>query len=108
MSLDISDILIKLVEDRKKNFVYRGQQLTLEKAFALNGALPILVRKANQLSEFLFGQQLNVSLIPDSEALTGERVAVNEQQQSFTLIMLLYDVLEEQIINAGGTDVILS
>jgi hypothetical protein len=108
MSLDVSSILTKLAEGRQKNFVYRGETLTLEQVFALSGTLSLFVRRANQLSDFLFGSQLNVSLVPDADSLTGERVVINEQQHSFVLIMLLYDVLEEMIINSGGGDVNLS
>lgn len=107
MSLDVSGILTKLASQRQKTFLYRGETLAPERVFAQTGTLSIFVRKANQLSDFLFGGQLNVSLVSDSDALTGERVVINEQQNNFTLIMLLYDVLEEMIVNAGGDTVTL-
>lgn len=107
MSIDVAAILTKLASQKNKTFTYRGEQLPIETVFAYSGTLSIFIRKANLLSDFLFGGQLNVSLISDSDALTGERVVINEQQNGFALIMLLYDVLEEMIVNAGSDSIVL-
>ena len=60
------------------------------------------------LADFLFGQKLQVSMMPDEHALNGERVNIDPKQQSFVLVMLLYDVLEEFVVNAGDGDIVLA
>src|ERR1700677_802070 len=98
--LDLPSILAKLAERHHKEFVYSDGVLPLEKVFALNGGLPILVKRANLLADFLFGHKLEVALVSDPEALTGERVSIMPTQSLFVLVMLLYDVLEELIVTS--------
>lgn len=106
--LDLSAILIKLAQRHHKEFVYRDTVLDLDKVFALDGALSILVKRANLLADFLFGHKLDVALVSDPAALTGERVNIMPAQSLFVLVMLLYDVLEELIVTATGPQVVLN
>lgn len=106
--LDLSAILVKLAERHHKEFVYRDNVLSLEKVFALDGALPILVKRANLLADFLFGHKLEIALVSDPESLTGERVNIMPSQSLFVLVMLLYDVLEELVVTVTGTQVVLN
>jgi hypothetical protein len=105
MALDLERVMRYLALPHKKKFIYRGKELPIEKVFAFDGALPIFVKKANLLADFLFGAPLKVSFPSDGAALTGERLQVSEQQKSFVLVMLLYDVLEEFIVTAGSGNV---
>jgi len=108
MALDIPNILSKLAARHNKKFMYQGKELPLDRVFAYDGALPVFVRRANTMADFLFGKKLGVSLTPDPETLTGELVKVLPTQSAFVLVMLLYDVMEEMVINAGKGDVILA
>jgi hypothetical protein len=107
MSLDVEKILINLAEKHDKKYIFQGNELPPAKIFALNGALPVFIKRANTLCDFLFGKQLDVSMKDDPDGLTGERVVVNEGQHAFVLVMLLYDVLEEMVVNAGDGDVVV-
>ncbi len=108
MSMNISQILIKLAASHNKKVMHRNQEITLEKTFALDGGLPILVRRANLLYDFLFGEKLQVSFRTDPGSLAGEAVVINPAQQSFILVMMLYDVFEELVVNAGKGSITLS
>jgi len=108
MAFDVAKILTELAKKHQKKFLYQDKELPLEQVFALDGALFILVKRANLLADFLFREQLKTSLIDDPNALAGQRVVINKDQQSFVMIMLLYDVLEEMITNAGDGDVDLT
>jgi hypothetical protein len=67
-----------------------------------------LAKRANLLSDFLFAKPLEVSYPSDPAAMTGEKLVVSPGQHSFVLVMLLYDVIEEMVINAGQGDVVVS
>jgi intracellular multiplication protein IcmS len=108
MALDIQKILIRLTEKHHKIFRYQDKEISLEKAFSPTGCLPILARRANLLSDFLFSRSLDVSYPSDPSALVGERLQVGEGQHTFVLIMLLHDVVEELVVNAGEGDVTIS
>ena len=108
MSFDVADILTKLATKHNKKFMYKNEALPVERVFALDGALYILVNRANMLADFLFGEKLKVSFLPDENALNGERIEISPDQQSFVLVMLLYDVLEEFVVNAGDGDIVLA
>ena len=108
MSFDISKILAQLAAVHRKKILYRGQELTLERTFALNGALPILVKRANLLYDFLFNEKMQVSLKSEPGSLTGDTVVISPQQQSFILVMMLYDVFEELVTTAGKGDITIS
>ena len=108
MSFDVSTILTRLAAKHTKKFMYKGNELPVERVFALDGALYVFVNRANMLADFLFGEKLKVSFMPDENALNGECVNINPDQQSFVLVMLLYDVLEEFVVNAGDGDIVLA
>ena len=107
MALEVDIILTKLAEKNGKKFTYQGEELPLERVFAFDGGLPLLVRRANTLGDFLFGRQLQISFKDDPEALTGEKIVLGDSQEAFILVMLLYDMLEEMVVNAADGDVVL-
>ncbi len=106
--LDLSAILVKLASRHNKPFVYRDETLPPEKVFALDGALPIFVKRANLLADFLFARKLEVALVSDAATLTGERVNIMPEQSLFVLVMLLYDVLEELVVTQTGDQIVLT
>lgn len=106
--MDIPAILTKLATKHKKEFVYRDEVLSPEQVFAFEGALPILIKRANLLMDFLFGRKLDVALVSDPATLTGETVKIMPEQSLFILVMILYDVLEELVVTSSGTQVQLS
>lgn len=108
MSLNYEHILTELLSHHQRKFTYQGQEVPFDKLFSPTGALPVLVRKAGLLADFLFGESLHVNYKTHPTSMTGEEVIVSDQQHAFTLVMLLYDVVEELIINAGDGDVALS
>ncbi|MDF2529144.1 MAG: hypothetical protein K0Q57_24 [Gammaproteobacteria bacterium] len=108
MALDIPGVLTDLASRHNKTFIYQGKPLPLEKVFAYDGALHIFVHRANLLSDFLFGESLQTSTVDDPNALTGERIVVSQNQRSFELLMLLYDVLEELVVTSSGNEIVLA
>lgn len=108
MSLNYERILTELLSHHQRKFTYQGQEVPFDKLFSPTGALPVLVRKAGLLSDFLFGESLHVNYKTQPNSLTGEEVVIADAQHAFTLVMLLYDTVEELIINAGDGDVVLS
>lgn len=103
--LDIPAILTQLAQRHTKTFMYQSQPLALERAFAFDGGLPIFVKRANLLADFLFGHKLEVALVNDPNAMTSERVSIMPEQSIFVLMMLLYDVLEEYMITTPGNEI---
>jgi len=108
MALDIPMILTRLSQRHNKKFIYQGNELPPERVFAYDGALFVLVRRANQLADFLFGRKLMLSIVPDQDALSGEKVVMQEDESAFVVVMVLYDVLEEMVIAATGDEIVLS
>ena len=106
--LDFQKVMTDLGRRTRKKFIYNKTEITPEVVFSFTGALPLFVRRAGLLSDFLFGEGLKVQFKSDPNALTGERVDIAENQSSFVLIMLLYDVLEEMVVNSGSGDVLLA
>lgn len=106
--LDIPTVLMKLASRHNKEFVFRDEVLAPEQAFAFDGGLPVLVKRANLLADFLFGRKLDVALVSDPATITGERVSIMPEQSLFVLVMLLYDVLEELIVTNTGNQVVLT
>ena len=105
MALDIAKVMLYVSKKINKKFTYQGKEYPLDKLFALDGVLPILARKASSLSEFLFNKSLDVNYVDAPNGLTGEALKVSERENSFIVIMLIYDSLEE-IISTQNKDVI--
>ena len=108
MALEVEKIFTALAQKRKKNFIYQGKEVPIEEVFTARGALPLIMRRANLLCDFLFGEPLYISYRDDPEALTGERIEISEKQNAFVLVMLLYDVLEELAVTAADGDIVLA
>lgn len=108
MALDIPYILARLSQRHHKKFIYQGQELPPERVFAFDGALFVFVRRANQLADFLFGRKLMLSVVPDPDALSGEKVVIQAEESAFLVVLMLYDVLEEMVIAATGDEIVLS
>lgn len=108
MKLDIPYILNDLAQKHTKKFMYQGKEVERDQWFSPTGTLPVLVRKAGLLCDFLFAEPLHVSYTSNPDALTGEELVISDRQHLFTLVMLLYDVVEELVVNAGDGDVVLS
>jgi hypothetical protein len=106
--LDFQKVMTDLGRKTRKKFMYNKTEIPVEQVFSFKGGLPLLVRRAGLLHDFLFGEGLKVTFKPDVDALTGERVEISDKQSSFVLIMLLYDVLEEMVVNSGKGDILLS
>ena len=106
--LDFQKVMMDLGFKTRKKFMYNKVEVSPEVAFSYTGGLPLFVRRAGLLHDFLFGESLKVQFKPDPNALTGERVEILEKQSNFVLIMLLYDVLEEMVVNSGKGDVLLN
>jgi hypothetical protein len=108
MALDVPAILVKLAQRHNKKFIFQGKTLELEKVFDWSGALFVFVKRANLLADFLFGRKLMLSIVPDHEALSGEKVVMQAEESAFIVVMLLYDVLEEMVQTATGDEIVLS
>lgn len=106
--LNVHQILTELAGRHRKKYMYNGKEVPVEQVFAPEGGLPLIVKRANLLSDFLFGESLKVNFRDDGNALTGERLELQDKQHRFMFVMLLYDVLEEMAVNAGEGDILLS
>jgi hypothetical protein len=107
-NLDVYAILTELAGRHHRKFMYSSKEVPVDQVFSPTGALPLIVKRANLLSDFLFGESLKVQFKDDPTALTGERLEIADKQHRFTLVMLLYDVLEEVAMNSGDGDILLS
>lgn len=106
--MEFAKVLQELAERHQRAFLYQNEPVPFDRLFSQDGTLSIFVRRADLLADFLFGEKLKVSYQSDPGTLTGEQVIISPQQKLFELVMLLYDVLEEFIVNAGNGDVVLS
>jgi len=107
MSLNLEYILRELIKNHKNKFVYQGKEISKDIVVSKTGALPILVKKTGLLHDFLFGEPLQVNYVSNTKAMTGEEVVILDKQHPFTLVMMLYDTLEELVVAAGDGDVVL-
>ena len=69
---------------------------------------PVFVRRAQMLADFLFGRKLMLSIVPDENALSGEKVVVQPEESSFLVVMMLFDVFEEMAVAATGDKIVLA
>ncbi len=104
--MEISQVIAKLAARSSKHFTYHGQALSYEQVAAADGALPILAKRASLLHDFLFGKKLEISFTSNPAALTSETLKIDDRQQLFVLVMLLYDILEEFVVKSGDEDTI--
>lgn len=99
MALDIAKVMLSVSKKTGKKFTFKGKEYPPESLFTLDGALPALARKASALSDFLFNRSLNVNYVDAADSISGEKLKVSSEENTFIVLMLIYDALEELISN---------
>ncbi len=99
MALDIAQVMLSVSKKTGKQFTFKGKKYPPERLFAMDGALPTLARKASSLSDFLFNRSLNLNYVDAPDGISGEMLKVSAHENTFIVLMLIYDALEEMISN---------
>lgn len=79
---------------------FKGQSISCERAFALNGLLPGLVRRADQLAGFCIGYQLGATFEQADHALSGVVVQFDDRISNALRLLCITDVLIEIVQHA--------
>ena len=105
MSVQIVEQICLVAKALHCNFTLREQPITIEQAFAENGLLPAILRRADQLCSFCMGYGLGVSFEEAQGAMLGVRVKFDEATPNSLRLLCATDVIIELMQHAPTREV---
>jgi len=103
--LDLSTQLCAIAKSLRCYFTLQDQPISYERVFALNGLLPAMVRRADQLCSFCMGYNLGVTFVDNNESMLGVKAEFDEKTANTLRVMCVLDVLIELIQSAPSRSV---
>lgn len=89
--------LVTIAKKMQYHFSLKGRPLTYQEVFANDGALPGLMKRADQLAALCLGNDLGTSYSDEEAALLGMTVTLNDYTPDSLRILCIIDVLYEII-----------
>lgn len=86
------------------NFTLRDAPISTSEVFALNGLLPSIMRRADQLCSFCLGYGLGLTFESVSGSMTGSRVIFDDASPNSLRLLCATDVLVELMQSAPTRD----
>ncbi|MBT4963095.1 MAG: type IV secretion protein IcmS [Francisellaceae bacterium] len=102
--MKFEDQLQAVAEVLSCNFTLKGEPIAMEKVFAVNGLLPAIMRRADQLSSFCMGYGLGVTFEKAEGGILGVTVEFNDKVPTSLRLLCATDVLIEIVQGAPSTD----
>jgi intracellular multiplication protein IcmS len=87
--------LIAIMKTMDARFSLSGTQLSLEEVFKVDGMLPAIARRADQLSSLCLGYGIGINFDDDKETKLGMRVKFDEVTPNVLRYLTILDVVNE-------------
>jgi intracellular multiplication protein IcmS len=104
--LDISAQMVKIARRMEGQFSLSGRPLTMEEVFSLEGLLPGMARRADQLSSLCLGYGIGVTFEDVEGTPLGVRVIFDDITPNALRLLCLVDVLSELMKGTPRGDVV--
>jgi intracellular multiplication protein IcmS len=92
---DISEQMIKAARMLQGNYSLNGRPMTMDEVFAMNGLLPGIARRADQLSSLCLGYGIGVTFEEEEGAVLGIKAVFDEITPNALRLLCMIDVLSE-------------
>jgi intracellular multiplication protein IcmS len=89
--------MIAVAKTLKCSFSLRKEPISLERAFAPDGLLPAIMRRADQIASFCLGYSLGISFERADASILGVTVEFNSKVTTGVRLLCALDVLMEFI-----------
>lgn len=93
----ISEILIKVMEAEKAEFVLRDRNLSHQEVFSERGLLPVMARRADDLCNLALGYGIGAEFKKEKASTTGTAVSFDDTVPQALTVLMIYDVLKDLI-----------
>ena len=104
MQLDIPKCLCLIAKKMNAKFYLNERFLSYEEVFSLTGALPGLVKRADQLCSLCLGYGLGATYEDAEGALLGTRVIFDEVTPNALRLLCIVDIISELIQGGPSPD----
>lgn len=104
--MDLSKKLMVLAKAMKVNFTLNSKPISYEKVFAVDGLLPGLARRADQLCSLCLGYGIGATFEETEGATLGTKVSFDEATPNILRLLCISDVLSEIIKSSSSTDTV--
>lgn len=99
---DFTKQIIAVTKYLECKFYYQGKVINETEAFAYDGLLPGLMKKADQIANFCLGYDLGVEYSKNEKSLIGFSVKFNQEVPNAVRLLCAVDALVEIIQSSSG------
>ena len=92
---DITEQMIRIARAMNGRYTLNGRPMTMEEVFALDGMLPGIARRADQLSSLCLGYGIGVTFEEEEGAPLGVKAVFDDITPNVLRLLCLIDVLNE-------------
>jgi intracellular multiplication protein IcmS len=103
-SPDITEQMIKAARLMQGNYTLNGRPMSMDEVFALNGLLPGIARRADQLSSLCLGYGIGVTFEEEEGSVLGIKAVFDEITPNALRLLCMIDVLSELMRGVGPGD----
>ena len=104
--MDLSKKLCALAKAMNVNFTLNNKPIAYEKVFAVDGLLPALARRADQLCSLCLGYGIGVSFEESEGSILGTKVSFDESTPHILRLLCIGDVLSEIIKSSSSAQTV--
>jgi intracellular multiplication protein IcmS len=104
---EFSKQLACIAQELGAKFSLRGESLPVEKVFSVNGLLPPLARRADQLCTFCLGYGLGITFSAATNSMTGTTIDLDNKISSSLRLLCITDVLIEMLQTSDSRTIVL-
>lgn len=103
--MDLSQQLGYVAKSLGCSYTVKGQPISYEKVFAVDGLLPAFLRRADQLCSFCLGYGLGINF-EASAGMVGATVKLDDKIPNSLRLLCVTDVMIEVMQNAPSRDAV--
>lgn len=94
-TFDVPSHMIKVARAMSGRYSLNGRPMTMDEVFALNGLLPGIARRADQLCSLCLGYGIGVTFEEEEGAVLGVKVVFDDITPHVLRVLCMVDVLNE-------------
>lgn len=94
-TFDVPSHMIKVARAMGGRYSLNGRPMTMDEVFALNGLLPGIARRADQLCSLCLGYGIGVTFEEEEGAVLGVKVVFDDITPHVLRVLCMVDVLNE-------------
>ncbi len=106
--VDLKELIkncIVVVKEMDVTFQLKDKDLSYEEVFSIDGLLPAIAKRADQLSSLCFGYGLGFSFTETEKSILGFTLQADDSNSLFVRLLCIVDIVKEICKGSAGNKI---